>query len=110
MRSLTSAEREILVSEFVTEAKDDLVGLWEIAKEVGELIGTGDVAREQSLIIVSDLLIKGMRAGNSPYHPGGYEPWSNQDRDVVLDRIRSEWIALGHAPGIPDIAWFDLPK
>ena len=68
------------------------------------------MAREQSLIIVSDLLIKGMRAGNSPYNSDGYEPWSNQDRDVVLDRIRSEWIALGHVPGIPDVAWFDLPK
>lgn len=73
MRTLTDRERRSLVEEFHAESEGDLVGLWEIAKEVEELVGTGETAREQSLMIVRDLLAKGLIAGDPPYRPGGYK-------------------------------------
>lgn len=106
MKILTTHERRTLVDELYAESGGDLVGLWEIAKEVEELVGTGEVAREQSLIIVNDLLAKGLVVGDPPYSPGGYRVWDNQNPDKVMGRIRTEWISLGRTPNIPDIAWF----
>jgi len=106
MRILTDHERRSLVEEFHAESGSDLVGLWEIAKEVEELVGTGETVKEQSLMIVRDLLAKGLIAGDPPYSPGGYKAWDDQAPGNVLDRIRVEWLGLGHTPNIPDIVWF----
>ena len=106
MRTLTDHERRILVDDLYAESGGDLVGLWEIAKEVEELVGTGDAAREQSLAIVDDLLAKGLVVGDPPYGPHGYQPWEDQDPEKVVGKIRAEWISLGRTPNIPDIAWF----
>jgi len=106
MRALTDCERRSLVDEFYAESGSDLVGLWEIAKEVEELVGTGETAREQSLMIVRDLLEEGLIAGDPPYSPCGYKAWDDQVPINVLARIRNEWLSLGHTPNIPDIAWF----
>lgn len=110
MRILNNAEINNLVDEFYTNSSEDIVGFFSIAKEVAEIIGDEDIAREQTLRVVRILLTKGMAAGNPPYLPGGYKPWTNQDADAVINRIRSEWLQLGHAPGIADIAWFGPPK
>ena len=106
MRTLTDRERRSLVEEFHAESGGDLVGLWEIAKEVEELVGTGETAREQSLTIVRDLLEGGLVAGDPPYSPGGYKVWDDQVPLNVVTRIRTEWLSLGHTPNIPDIVWF----
>ena len=106
MRRLTDHERRTLVDELYAESGGDLVGLWEIAKEVEEFVGAGEEAREQSLMIVTDLLAKGLVVGDPPYALGGYKTWADQSPDKVVGRIRSEWISLGHTPSIPDIAWF----
>ena len=106
MRTLTDCERRSLVDEFYAESGSDLVGLWEIAKEVEEFVGTGETAREQSLMIVRDLLEKGLVAGDPPYSPGGYKVWDDQVPVNVVIRIRTEWLSLGHTPKIPDIVWF----
>lgn len=106
MRTLTDRERCSLVEEFRAESGSDLVGLWEIAKEVEELVGPGETAREQSLMIVRDLLEEGLVAGDPLYGPGGYKAWDDQVPVNVVVRIRTEWLSLGRTPNIPDIVWF----
>jgi hypothetical protein len=106
MTALTDAELANLVDAFYSESGVDLVGLWQIAKVVEEAVGVGAVAREQSLLIVRALLEKGLCAGDPPYRAGGYEPWQDQTASAVIDRIRSEWVALGRTPNIPDVVWF----
>lgn len=95
-----------LVGQFLAEAKDDLVGLWEIAREVGLHAGSGDDVREETLAVVRELLSSGLLVGDPPYAGGGYRPWPDQDKDRATARIRREWLALGRMPDIPDIAWF----
>ena len=106
MRSLTDQEHRTIVDELYAESGGDLVGLWEVIRLVEDLVGTGDGAREQSLMIVTDLLAKGLVVGDPPYALGGYKAWDDQTPDRVVGRIRSEWMSLGHTPSIPDIAWF----
>lgn len=110
MNTLTDSEFRHLVGEFHAEAGGDLVGMWEICKAVEELIGVGDVFREQCLLIVKALLARGLRAGDPPYCAGGYIPWPDQEPSKVISRIRSEWLDLGHSPNIPDIVWFTRGK
>ncbi len=110
MDSITQFETERLVDQFCAEARDDMVGLWEIAKEVEALIGSGPAAREPTLELVRILLRRGFRVGEPPYSPGGYRAWPNQHPDAAIDRIRREWLALGRTPNIADIAWFDRPS
>lgn len=105
-RNLTGIERDDLIRDFYNESNSDLVGLWEITKEVEEIMGTNDAAKEQSLFIVRELLSRGLRAGDPPYCPTGYQPWLDQNPDAIINRIRAEWLELGHTPSIPDIVWF----
>ena len=94
MRTLSDKEMQTLVSDFYTESHEDIVGLFAIAQAVEDLIDNA----------------KGMLAGDSPYHAGGYRPWPDQERTAVMHRIRREWMELGHSPSIPDIVWFGPPK
>ena len=110
MRTLSDKEMQTLVSDFYTESHEDIVGLFAIAQAVEDLIDNADVAREQALRVAEGLLAKGMLAGDSPYHAGGYRPWPDQERTAVMHRIRREWMELGHSPSIPDIVWFGPPK
>lgn len=95
-----------LVGQFLAEAKDDLIGLWEIAREVRQRAGSGDDAREEALAVVRQLLSRGLLVEDPPYAAAGYRPWTDQDPDRAIARIRKEWLALGRMPDIPDIAWF----
>lgn len=110
MKALSDKQVRTFIDEFYTESLEDIVGLFSIAKEVGEMIEDEDTAREESLRVVDGLLKRGMQAGDSPYHPSGYQPWKDQDHHSILNRIRSEWLALGRKPNIPDIAWFGPPR
>jgi hypothetical protein len=100
-----------LVEQFLAEARDDLVGLWEIAREVEGEADAGRNTCEDTLAGVQELLVRGMQAGDPPHSAGAYRPWPDQDPDHVIARIQREWLALGRAPNIPDIVWFSLnPK
>ncbi len=57
-------------------------------------------------MVISDLLAKGLIAGDSPYSPGGHKAWDDQVPNNVVARIHIEWLSLGHTPNILDIAWF----
>ncbi|MDT7953564.1 MAG: hypothetical protein RQ966_18850 [Acetobacteraceae bacterium] len=107
MKALSDNQIRSLVDEFYTDSQEDIVGLFAIAQAVEDILGQDpDSVREQTLRVVEALLDRGMLAGNSPYHPHGYQPWADQDRNALLKRIRSEWLRLGHSLSIPDIAWF----
>lgn len=83
MRILTERERRSSVEEFHAELGGDLVALWEITKEVGELVGLGETARDQGFVVVRDLLAKSLIAGDPPYSPGSYKAWDDQSPDIV---------------------------
>ncbi len=110
MKTLSDNQVRTLVAEFHTNSEEDIVGLFAVAKEVYELLEDENAAREQTLRVVGAMLKSGMIAGDPPYSPGGYTPWPNQTPEVVLNRIRSEWLALKRRPDIPDIAWFGPAK
>ena len=95
-----------LVGQFLAEAKGDLIGLWEIAREVRQRTSSDDAAREEALAVVRELLARGLLVGDPPYAAAGYRPWTDQDPDRAIARIRTEWLALGRMPNLPDIAWF----
>jgi hypothetical protein len=110
MKKLPAALMDKIICDLIAESRDDLVGLWEVVHEIqGHGISTGEALRENTLDVVRDLLRRGLVAGDPPYASGGYQPWADQRPDVVISRIRSEWIALGHIPNIPDIVWFSRP-
>jgi hypothetical protein len=110
MKSLSDDQMRVLIDEFFTESDEDVVGLFAIAQAVEDLIKDKDMAREQALRVVEGLLDRGMLAGQSPYCIDGYQPWPDQDRTTVINRIRSEWLALGRSPTITDIVWFGPPQ
>lgn len=110
MKTLSDNQISALVAEFHTESEEDIVGLFAVAKEVAELLEDEDAAREQTLRVVEAILKSGMIAGDPPYSSKGYKPWPNQTPEAVLNRIRSEWLAMKRRPDIPDIAWFGPAK
>lgn len=110
MRTLTAPELTQIVDDLYSEADDDVVGLWEVVKLVGDQVGEGDAVQEACLSIVQALMNRGLLAGDPPFHGGEWEPWPNQDTPYVSDRIRREWERLGHTPSIPDIVWFGRPS
>lgn len=98
-----------MVADFVLEAPDDWIGLWEIIKE---LMADGIDQAEllpATLSVVQVMLARGFLAGDPPYSAGGFQLWASQDHDAIIERIRSEWLVLGRVPNIPDIVWFDQP-
>lgn len=100
---------ERMIADFVLEAADDWIGLWEIIKELED---AGVEEREllpATLNVVRAMLVRGFLAGNPPYSESGFQLWADQDHHTILERIRAEWLTLGHIPNIPDIVWFDLP-
>lgn len=110
MKTLTQDQIKTLVQEFHTQNSEDIVGLFSVVQEVGDLFKDDDVVLEETLVIVKALLADGMVAGDPPYYPDGYRPWPDQDPLKVANRIRSEWLQLGHTPDIPDIVWFGPSK
>lgn len=101
-----STLRDDLAGQFFAEAKDDLVGLWEIVREVEQRSRPDGDVREEARAVVRELLARGLQAGDPPYSAEGYQPWADQAPEHVIERIRREWLALGRTPNIPDIVWF----
>lgn len=105
-------ERQIL-DDLLEMAQIDIVGLWEVIDEL-RAQGTPEVELQQhALKLVEILLTRGFVAGSAPYPGAGrYEPWPDQQPGSVIDRVRREWDALGHAPrgAGTDFVWFDLPS
>jgi len=113
MRALSDEQiREFVEDWYNTKSVEDVFGLSSVAKDVRELLvdADEDINREEALRVVDALLKRGMLAGTSPYHAEGYQPWADQNRDVVIHRIRSEWLQLGREPHLHEIVWFGPPE
>ena len=110
MKTVEASEVNDIVEELYVESSDDIIGLWEVAKLVEELIGECDAVRPCSFTIVRALLAKGLLAGDPPFSSVGYAPWPDQNPDSIISRLDREWLALGQTPNIPDIAWFGRPQ
>lgn len=67
MKTLSDNQLRTLVAEFYTETKEEIVGLFAVAKEVYELLEDEDATREQTLRVVGAMLKSGMIAGDPPY-------------------------------------------
>ena len=106
---VTQASHNELVSEFLREANDDFVGLWEIVHVLERQIGDARALRDQTLDVARELLARGLLAGGLSSSDDDFHPWPDQRPDAVIARIRSEWIALGRTPNIGDIVWFSRP-
>jgi hypothetical protein len=109
VNDLTKAEMQQMVDEFVAEARDDLVGLWEIVGRVEREIADQEAIREPTLMVVRALLARGLLAGDPPYSTNGFRLWNDQEPEAVINRIRKECLALGRVPNMPDIVWFSRP-
>ncbi len=99
-----------IADSLVSESEHDYVGVWQLVRRVSKVCdqSSEEAIRGMTLELVRRLLRRGFVAGRLA-HEGGFEPWSNQNPDAVLERIDAEWSALGHRPGIDDICWLNLP-
>lgn len=89
-------------------AEDDWLGLWVICSDVEDELGAEDPDRnlELTLIIVRELLKRGLIAGDSPVHGIEFKAWRVQDPEVIADFIRREWSSRGGFPEWGDGPWF----
>lgn len=97
-----------IAADVADMARDDWVGLWVILSWVREKLPLESPAslKNVTLAVVRELLAMGLRAGDSPYSPGGFTVWPEQEEDSVIRRIDTEWTALGRDPNIGDIVAF----
>ena len=103
---MTSGHR--LLSELITEARTDEVGLWLIIASLRDETGITDPMqlREATLDFVRKFLDSGdVVAGYYRPDGSGVSIWDMSTDDVVA-RIRQEWDRLGREPNIGEIVTF----
>lgn len=99
--------RDQLLESLREECKDDHVGLWRVVRAVREDLGVSrdsEVRRETGQVLRSLLNQQGMRVGRPTPDGRGFLAWQLPPEEAV-QRILSEWDALGHDPDIGDVAW-----
>lgn len=97
-----------IAADVADMARDDWVGLWVLFSWVRERLPSESPAnlKKVTLAVIREVLAMGLRAGDSPYSPGGFTVWPEQEADLVIRRIDNEWTALGRDPNIGDIVAF----
>ncbi len=100
-----------LIDRFRSAAADDLIGLCQVMDEVENETGIDDPTelKRMTLQAVKMMLMQGFVACNPPFGGNASLRWKGEDVAAVIERISSEWDALGRPPNIPDIVWFDYP-
>lgn len=101
-------EFKALIEGYKEEAKGDTIGLYQIISRMKKDFHAQKETeiRDLTLEFVREMLANGFEAIDPPYLRNGYHRWENQDPDYVINRIKTEWQALGRIPNIPDIVWF----
>ena len=99
---------EELVRGFMEMAEDDWVGLGFISNDVAEVLDADESARnlELTLLVVRELLKRGLLAGDSPATGIHFNAWRSQEPDLVCQFIRREWEQRGGPPDWGDAPWF----
>jgi hypothetical protein len=99
---------EEIMKLFEQQSAVDYIGLWQVIdaakRELNE--GASSGIQRLTLELVKSMLNHGFRAGDLA-ESDGFNAWPNQNSDLILHKIESEWSALGREPNIGDIAWFD---
>jgi len=95
------------VDDFMEEAHDDYVGLWQVVGRSRSRQTTPESVRAEACTIVALLLERGLLAGNLT-RDGGFVPWMQQEPDAVVRRIQREWDELGRDPSIDDTLGFTV--
>jgi len=105
---------EAALDELAGDGEDDWIGLWLIVAYVTDDIGIEDPEKqlEVTLVLVSELLARGFRAGDSPVQNDGvlFVPWANQDPAAVTALIRRRWADNHDFPAWGDDPWFAAPR
>ena len=101
---------ETVVEGLMSFAEDDCVALWMICCDVEDELGAEDSEKnlDLTLMVVRELLRRGLIAGDSPLHGNGsrFNAWPLQDPVVIADLIRREWSRRGGPPEWGDGPWF----
>ncbi len=107
----TKAQIAAIADDYAREAISDYVGLWQICIRVRHDFKTEDKdqIKHITLDIIEEMLNRGLEAVSLASSGSGCLPWSDQDHHSVINRISSEWRALGREPSVGDIVWFDNP-
>lgn len=101
--ALSAAEEAFLI-----EGLEDWIGLWRFVRDARDErpSATADEIRELVMPTVRKLVAGGyIRPGRLTDERPGFTEWQ-EGADEAVERIDSEWRALGRDPNIPDICWF----
>jgi hypothetical protein len=98
-----------IVAMFVSQAKGDIIGLWEVIKVAEEDTdeGKGENLRKTSIEIVRRMLARGFWAGVMSANGCAVDAWPDQRPEAVIARIEAEWDALKGKLNYEDMIYFD---
>lgn len=100
-------EIECMAQQLRTEADVDFFDISLIAEPLRERLGlqSQDEIRHHTLRVIEKLIALGVRPGNYDYATT-ISFWPGTPAEL-LDRIETEWIALGRTPDLGEpICWF----
>jgi hypothetical protein len=101
-------ERDTVIVNIVAESGEDFVGIWEVFKQVREVMGVADraAAKDETLRIVRELLEAGLIVAGFPIDLGpDFAPWQ-LPTDEAISWMRKAWDRLKEDPFTGDICWF----
>jgi len=115
---MTMNDLTTVAQEFLTECREDYVGLWVLVRRIRRAGATDDSNMlETSLTLLEPLLserkiIAGEFVRDDRSHSGpleGYEfrQWQMPPQEVIA-RIKDEWTKLARDPNLGEIVWFTL--
>ncbi len=99
---------EQLIQSYEDSIADDYVGLWEVVIDAKHHVGMPSkmTAKERTIDLVRRMLSRGFRPGYLAER-GGFKDWPEQNPEIIIRRIETEWDELGRDPTINDICWFN---
>src|SRR5258708_26189540 len=91
-------------NDFLSESREDLVGLWSVIWRIKNEMGENDPLRVQALSvdILRALLNDGLIKAGVPNDEGEFVEWCGST-ETILTRIKEEWDHLGREPDIGDV-------
>jgi hypothetical protein len=94
-------------NDFLSETREDFVGLWALVWRIRNEVGEHDPEkiRAHSMSILRALLNDGVIKAGVPNDDGDFVEWCGSPEQII-NRIEDEWHQLGREPDIGDIVWF----
>lgn len=108
---MKTSELEELQADWIAASRGDDLGLFAVVRSVRERLRPGaswDLVRSISVEALAPLLRSGQLVAVDLLPAGEIAKWRGTP-DEWLERIDSEWRALGRDPTISEIAWFYGP-